>query len=83
MPDLFHGDPIDPVPENRPPGFDLMKWLKGPPGHLTERVDPVVMAVLKEMKDNLGCERIGGVGYCFGVSYLHDPRASGLYHSIQ
>ncbi|KAJ5988296.1 Sterol O-acyltransferase ACAT/DAG/ARE [Penicillium waksmanii] len=69
MPDLFHGDPIDPVPENRPPGFDLMKWLNGPPGHLTERVDPVVKAVLKEMKSNLGCERIGGVGYCFGAKY--------------
>lgn len=64
MPDLFHGDP---VLLNRPAGFDLMGWLKGPPGHLPERVDPVVQTVLKEMKTNLGCERIGAVGYCFGV----------------
>jgi dienelactone hydrolase len=26
MPDLFGGDPI---PLNRPDGFDLMKWLNG------------------------------------------------------
>ncbi|KAJ5605899.1 Hydrolase tropI [Penicillium lagena] len=28
MPDLFHGDP---VPLNRPAGFDIMAWLNGPP----------------------------------------------------
>lgn len=66
MPDLFHGDP---VPLNRPEGFDLMDWLKGPPGHLPDRVEPVVKAVLQEMKSSLGCERIGAVGYCFGVSF--------------
>lgn len=64
MPDLFHGDP---VPLNRPEGFELQAWLNGPPGHLTNRVDPVVQAVLKEMKSALGCERVGGIGYCFGV----------------
>ncbi|KAI9810399.1 MAG: hypothetical protein M1827_006285 [Pycnora praestabilis] len=67
MPDLFHGDPI---PLNRPEGFDLMKWLNGPPGHLPERVDPVIDSVLKEMRGNLGCKRIGGVGYCFGGKYV-------------
>lgn len=65
MPDLFHGDP---VPLNRPAAFDLMGWLKGPPGHLPDRVEPVVQAVLKEMKSNLGCERVAAIGYCFGVS---------------
>ncbi|KAJ5637285.1 hypothetical protein N7490_007164 [Penicillium lividum] len=67
MPDLFHGDP---VPLNRPDGFELQDWLKGPPGHLPNRVEPVVQAVLKEMKYSLGCERIGGVGYCFGAKYV-------------
>lgn len=67
MPDLFHGDP---VPLNRPAGFDLMTWLKGPPGHLVDRVEPVVQAVVKDMKSSLGCERIGAIGYCFGVSRL-------------
>lgn len=45
IPDLFHGDPVQ---LNRPPGFDLMKWLQGPPGHLPPRVDPVIEEVLKE-----------------------------------
>ncbi|KAJ5990873.1 hypothetical protein N7522_011080 [Penicillium canescens] len=66
MPDLFHGDP---VLLNRPAGFDLMAWLKGPPGHLPNRVEPVIQAVLKEMKSNLGCKRVGAIGYCFGAKY--------------
>lgn len=64
MPDLFHGDP---VPLNRPANWDLMAWLNGPPGHLLPRVEPVVKAVLGEMKSGFGCERIGAIGYCFGV----------------
>jgi dienelactone hydrolase len=64
MPDLFHGDP---VPLNRPAGWDLMAWLNGPPGHLLPRVEPVVKAVFAEMKSSFGCERIGAIGYCFGV----------------
>lgn len=64
VPELFHGDP---VPLQRPANFDLMGWLKGPPGHLPPRVEPVVLAVLNEMKTSLGCERVGSVGYCFGV----------------
>ncbi|KAJ5143104.1 uncharacterized protein N7515_001891 [Penicillium bovifimosum] len=60
MPDLFHGDP---VLLNRPASFDLMSWLKGPPGHLPSRVEPVVHAVLKEMKSNMGCERVGAAKY--------------------
>ncbi|GLI80641.1 hypothetical protein PoHVEF18_008998 [Penicillium ochrochloron] len=66
MPDLFHGDP---VPLNRPAGWDLMAWLKGPPGHLLPRVEPVVKAVFGEMKSNFGCERVGAIGYCFGAKY--------------
>jgi hypothetical protein len=65
MPDLFHGDPV--LLLNRPANFDLMAWLKGPPGHLPNRVDPVVQAILKEMKSNMGCDRVGAIGYCFGV----------------
>ncbi|KAJ5543029.1 hypothetical protein N7535_005453 [Penicillium sp. DV-2018c] len=66
MPDLFHGDP---VPLSRPASFNIMTWLKGPPGHLPSRVEPVVHAVLKEMRSNMGCERVGAVGYCFGAKY--------------
>ncbi|KAL4889128.1 Alpha/Beta hydrolase protein [Aspergillus ambiguus] len=67
VPDLFHGDPVQ---LNRPDGFDLMSWLQGPPGHLPNRVDPVVQAVLDEMRNKMGCQRIGGVGYCFGAKYV-------------
>ena len=76
MPDLFHGDPIQ---LNRPPGFDVMAWLKGPPGHLPDRVDPVVKNAIEFMRKK-GCEKIGGVGYCFGVSYqtITGPLALGI-----
>lgn len=72
MPDLFHGDPIT---LNRPADFDFMGWLKGPPGHLPNRVDPVVSSVFKGMREELNCQRIGVVGYCFGVcnSFLIKP----------
>ncbi len=67
MPDLFHGDA---VPLNRPETYDLLAWLRGPPGHTPERVDPVVNAVLRSMRELYGCVRIGGVGYCFGAKYV-------------
>jgi dienelactone hydrolase len=66
MPDQFHGDSI---PLNRPPGLDLQKWLKGPPGHLPDRVDPIIDACLKVMRD-LGCKKLGAAGYCFGAKYV-------------
>ncbi len=65
MPDLFHGDPV--LLENKPEGFDLMEWLKG---HQPERVEPVVDAVIKEMRGKMGVKRLGGVGYCFGAKYV-------------
>lgn len=64
VPDLFHGDPIK---LNRPADFNFMAWLTGPPGHLPHRVDPVVKSVLTEMKETLNLQRIGVIGYCFGV----------------
>lgn len=70
MPDLFEGDPI---PLNRPADFDIMKWLttSGPSsGHTTKQVDPIVEAVIKDMKENQGVKKIGAVGYCFGAKYV-------------
>ncbi|KAJ5905897.1 uncharacterized protein N7473_002813 [Penicillium subrubescens] len=64
MPDLFNGDT---VPLNRPEGFNIMDWVKN---HMTLQTDPIIDAVLKEMRENLGCKRIGGVGYCFGGKYV-------------
>lgn len=65
MPDLFHGDPV-PL-ENKPEGFDVMEWLKG---HQPDRIEPVVDAVIKEMRGRMGLKRLGGVGYCFGAKYV-------------
>lgn len=75
MPDLFHSDPI---PLNRPADFNFMAWLKGPPGHLPNRVDPVVHSVLTDMRKTLRCQRIGLVGYCFGVCSSHADMYSRL-----
>lgn len=73
MPDLFHGDPI---PLNRPGDFDIQKWLKGgypgspEGGHLPPNVDPIIDACLVEMRTKYNCEKIAGVGYCFGGKYV-------------
>jgi dienelactone hydrolase len=61
--DLFRGDPLA---LNRPADFDFPKWLSG---HPTEKVDPVVAAGLKHLKDK-GFSKIGSVGYCFGAKYV-------------
>ena len=67
MPDLFQGHP---VPLNRPESYDLMAWLKGPPSHLQDSVDPIVAKVFNAMRTIFGCKNIGGVGYCFGAKYV-------------
>lgn len=64
MPDLFNGDS---VPLNRPEGFQIMEWVKS---HLPPQTEPIIDTVLKEMRETMGCERIGGVGYCFGGKYV-------------
>jgi dienelactone hydrolase len=64
MPDLFAGDP---VPLNRPEGFQIMDWLKN---HLPDKTDPIIEAALKEMQEKYGCKKIGAVGYCFGAKYV-------------
>ena len=66
QPDLFNGDP---VPLNRPEGFDLMSWLSngstGDNPHTPEYVDAIVKKGIQALKD-MGCKKIGAVGYCFG-----------------
>ena len=78
MPDLFERDPI---PLNRPEGFDIMQWLsKGGPegkGHGPGQVDPIVTAVIAELRNNLGVKKLGSVGYCFGAKYVARYLAKG------
>ncbi|KAJ5591757.1 uncharacterized protein N7459_002126 [Penicillium hispanicum] len=59
----------DQLAANGYPGFDLMTWLHGPPGHLLNRVEPVVQAIFEAIKSELGYERVGAIGYCFGAKY--------------
>jgi dienelactone hydrolase len=65
IPDLYNGDPI---PLNRPDGFDFMTWLtKGTGGnnpHTTAAVDLIVEKSIKYLQDK-GYKKIGAVGYCF------------------
>jgi dienelactone hydrolase len=35
--------------------------------HGTDRIDPVVESVIKELKEKYGVKKIGTVGYCFGA----------------
>ena len=74
MPDLFHGDPI---PLNRPKDFDLMAWLKGPPGHMPDRVEPVVKEAISYLKNEKKAAKLGAVGYCFGAKYAIRSLAEG------
>ena len=58
MPDLFDGDPI---PLNRPGDFEIKDWLDGKyhkdgKAHLPPQVDPIVDAMLVEMKQKYGCK---------------------------
>ncbi|CCU74352.1 unnamed protein product [Blumeria hordei] len=68
--DTFNGDPI---PLNRPDGFDFNSWMsKGTGGnnpHTTTTVDPVIEKGISYLK-NKGFSKIGGVGYCFGAKYV-------------
>jgi len=69
--DVFNGDPI---PLNRPEGFNLMEWLtKGSDGnnpHTKEAVDPIVLDGIKALKEEYGITKLGAVGYCFGAKYV-------------
>ncbi|KAJ2903646.1 hypothetical protein MKZ38_009589 [Zalerion maritima] len=69
--DEFNGDPLS---LNRPKGFDMFKWLKegstGDNPHTAEKVDPIILAGIKAMKEDYGIKKLGGVGYCFGAKYV-------------
>jgi len=76
IPDILNGDPI---PLNRPEGFDLSFWLtgkpypanpSGSPGHLPNVTEPVVKKLLAWLRGEGGYKKIGIVGYCFGAKYV-------------
>jgi len=63
LPDLFEGDavPIEVVTEKK--AFDFMKWKEG---HSKEKVRPLFLAVIKDLKENHGITNIVSTGYCYG-----------------
>jgi dienelactone hydrolase len=63
MPDLFHGDP-HPINDDT---VDLYAWLAK---HPVDRVEPVVEAALKALREDRHIEWVGALGYCFGAKYL-------------
>ena len=79
VPDIFQGDP---VPLNRPEGYDLRAWLSGKltgQAHGPEQVEPVTGALVKHMRA-AGCRKVGGIGYCFGAKYV--VRHMGMHGDI-
>lgn len=62
IPDLFQGDQIS-VADMESGKADLGAWL---PKHQTGDVEPVVEKTIKYLRESVGVQRIGAVGYCFG-----------------
>ncbi|KIW00050.1 uncharacterized protein PV09_08397 [Verruconis gallopava] len=77
IPDIFHGDPVpaDALGPQAKAPFDLMKWFHS---HPPERVEPVLQAAIKGMKEEYGVKKLGAVGYCFGGRYVVRFLGNGL-----
>ncbi|EOD50189.1 putative dienelactone hydrolase family protein [Neofusicoccum parvum UCRNP2] len=73
IPDLFDDGAL---PIDLPKGFDVMKWLDDYP---PTRIDPIVQAVIKELRSNKGVKRIGAAGYCLGAKYVCRHLKTGLF----
>lgn len=43
--------------------IDFPSWIKN---HTVEKVEPIVEAGLKYLREERGIKRVGAVGYCFG-----------------
>ena len=69
--DIFSGDAI---PMNAFPGINLPDWIangtNGVGGHTIKEIDPIVKEALAYLKNDLGFQRIGAAGYCFGAKYV-------------
>lgn len=69
--DIFRGDAI---PMNEFAGTDLAAWLAGGSSgespHQPPQIDPVVARAVAYLRGEMGFERVGAVGYCFGGKYV-------------
>ncbi|KAI5306866.1 hypothetical protein KEM56_006693 [Ascosphaera pollenicola] len=72
MPDLLFGDVVQ---FNQIGKIDMQKWYLGEMNekkiaHTPDVIDPIISAVIKELKEKYGAKKIGGAGYCFGAQYV-------------
>jgi len=65
-PDLFEGDPA-PADLASPAGRNMGAWMAK---HTVSKIDSIIAATIKHMREDLGVKRIGTVGYCFGGKYV-------------
>jgi dienelactone hydrolase len=65
MPDLFAGDAIS--VEEQEAGLNLTEWRAL---HPVPAIDAIINKTIAYMREDLGVESIGAVGYCFGGKYV-------------
>lgn len=63
VPDLFQKDPIS-SSDFDSGKMDMSSWLAK---HTPERTDPIVARTINYVREDLGAEMIGAIGYCFGA----------------
>lgn len=65
VPDLFAGDPVG--VEEQEAGLNLTEWRAL---HPQSDIEAVINSTIQYARNELGIEKIGGVGYCFGGKYV-------------
>lgn len=62
VPDLFNGETVQ-----EGPGVDLSEFSAR---HPPEKIDRIINVTVNYLREKVGVERLGGVGYCFGGRYV-------------
>lgn len=65
VPDLFAGDPVS--VEEQEAGLNLTEWRAL---HPQSAIEAVINSTIQYARNELGIEKLGGVGYCFGGKYV-------------
>lgn len=72
LPDIFNGDAIPgDIPEGQ---LNLTGWF---PNHQPQHVEPIIETTIDYLRSDLGVEKIGALGYCFGGRYVSRFLAEG------
>lgn len=61
--DILNGDPVPTEAMDAGHSFDRAAWFKS---HTPVETRPPINAILKHLRGELGLEKIGAVGYCYG-----------------